>query len=170
MERLSTHVRGLASLHELLTDRTAEGDVENVSLRELLDKLTPLLKSAAGVRTIHVTAGDVSAPLRLAGSFSMLVNELVSNAAKHGRGEIGVRLLLNPDGNSATLEVTDQGPGFPEGFNPSAASNTGIELITTLSTWDLQGNVSWENRPDGGARVAVTFPVAHEPGEIQQII
>jgi two-component sensor histidine kinase len=167
MERLNAHVRSLAALHELLTVKFAGGDADIVSLQELLAKLTPLLRSAAGGREIIVEAADVPAPLRQAGSFSMLVNELVSNAVKHGRGRVSVRLSLDsPNGEGiarATLEVSDEGPGVPPDFDPAKSGNTGIDLITTLSTWDLQGSVRWLRRDTGGTTVVVRFPLA--PGK-----
>lgn len=164
MERLNAHVRSLAALHELLTVKFVGGDADIVSLQELLAKLTPLLRSAAGGREIVVEADGVDAPLRQAGSFSMLVNELVSNAVKHGRGQVSIRLRSDaPDKGGiagATLEVSDEGPGIPPDFDPAKSGNTGIELITTLSTWDLQGSVRWLRRNLGGTTVVVRFPLA----------
>jgi PAS domain S-box-containing protein len=165
MERLNAHVRSLAALHELLTLKFAGSDSEVVSLQELLEKLAPLLRAAAGGREIVVEADDVGAPLRQAGSFSMLVNELVSNAVKHGQGTISVTLRsgtapgLRERAAEATLEVADEGPGIPDGFDPQKAGNTGIGLITTLSTWDLQGSVRWLRSDAGGTTVAVRFPI-----------
>jgi len=162
MERLSAHVRGLAALHELLTMKFAGGEGEVVSLLELLDRLTPLIRAAAGSRDLVLQADEVLVPLRQAGSFSMLVNELVSNAVKHGEGRVEV-VLRALDGGQAELVVSDEGPGLPDGFDPSGASSTGLDLIMTLATWDLQGTVNWTNTAPRGAHVVVTFPLSPQP-------
>ncbi|HLJ58081.1 MAG TPA: ATP-binding protein, partial [Chthonomonadaceae bacterium] len=86
-----------------------------------------------------------------------VVNELISNAVKHGRGEISVGLAVH-DG-AAKLEVCDAGPGFGEAFDPGESTTTGLELVQALVQMDLQGQTSFENRLEGGARVLVTFPV-----------
>ena len=89
---------------------------------------------------------------------ALLVNEMVSNAVKHGNGTIQVNLKSR--NGTATLEVLDDGPGFPAGFDPEKESNTGLDLILNLGRWDLGGEVEFDNRPEGGAKIAVTFPVA----------
>jgi two-component sensor histidine kinase len=96
-------------------------------------------------------------PVRQSTSLTVLVNELVSNAVKHGRGAI--RLALTTRDGRALLEVTDEGPGFPAGFDPVTAANTGLELIQTLARLDLQGDTRFENIQGGGARVVVEFPI-----------
>jgi two-component system, sensor histidine kinase PdtaS len=107
---------------------------------------------------------DARLPVRQGTSLAVLVNELVSNAVKHGRGDIGLSFGMLPGSNGsgprARLEVTDQGPGFSPDFDPAKAANTGVELIESLGRWDLQGEVEYANRPEGGARVVVTFPLS----------
>ena len=48
--------------------------------------------------------------------------ELVSNAAKHGDGDIELNLSV-ADG-VARLEIRDHGHGFPDGFEPAKSANT----------------------------------------------
>ena len=105
-------------------------------------------------------------PVRLSSTFAVLVNELVSNALKHGSGSIQV--LFGVQSGTARLEVLDEGNGFPDGFNPSHAANTGLDLIESLSQVDLEGSVRYENRSDGGGHVTIEFPVPSlmkTPGE-----
>ena len=95
--------------------------------------------------------------MRHSTTVAVLVNELISNSLKHGKGTIEVGLAIQD--RTATLEVRDSGPGFPEDFNPETAANTGLDLISSLTTIDLAGTVRYENRPEGGARVLITFPI-----------
>ncbi|MDX1933355.1 MAG: PAS domain-containing protein [Capsulimonadales bacterium] len=164
-ERLCQHIRTLASLHDLLTLEIREfREVETVSVRNALNRLTDLLSSVTGNRTVLVDSEEARLPLKQAGSFSLLVNELVSNAVKHGAGDIRIRLRttadrINGQRPTALLEVTDEGAGFPPGFDPRVAANTGLELVESIGCWDLQGAVAYENAPGGGAMVRVSFPL-----------
>ena len=90
-------------------------------------------------------------------SLALLVAELVSNALKHGQGQIEISVTI--DGDTARLEVDDDGPGFPADFDWRQAANTGLGLIDSAGRHDLRGTVSYGNRPEGGACVTVTFPI-----------
>jgi two-component sensor histidine kinase len=60
---------------------------------------------------------------------------------------------------AATLAVCDDGPGFPPGFAWQQAASTGLSLIGSTGRHDLRGTIDYANRPDGGARANVLFPI-----------
>jgi two-component sensor histidine kinase len=95
---------------------------------------------------------------RQATSLAVITNELVSNALKHGNSQTEIHLRVCE--NNAILEVSDNGPGFPEGFAPHQAANTGIELVENIARWDLRGKTLYASRPEGGGMVTVLFPIA----------
>ena len=157
--RLSNHIRSLASLHDILTlnTRVGDGDIDRVNVKFALEKMFQLLSNTMGNRRMSLDADEtIFLPIKEVSSFSLLVNELVSNARKHGAGDIAVS--LKREATNIKLEVCDDGPGFPVGFDPLRSANMGIELIESLSGWDLGGTVTYENRSEGGARVSVLFP------------
>jgi two-component system sensor histidine kinase TctE len=97
-------------------------------------------------------------------SLALLVSETISNAVKHGQGDIEVRLIVS--GKTALLEICDDGPGFPPGFDWRRSASTGLGLIDSTGRHDLRGTISFENRAEGGARVAITFPLPnHEAAD-----
>lgn len=157
IEEISQHVQALAMIHDLLT-RQAKQDalLEDMPVRTTLETLLPMIQRLIGGRTLRYTIADARISIRQSSSLAMLVNELVSNAVKHGQGEIC--LTFTVCGGTGCLEVIDEGPGFPDVFEPQASASTGLELIQSLVTWDLGGTIRYENA-DGGARVAVEFPV-----------
>jgi two-component sensor histidine kinase len=157
VKRLAAHIRTLAAVHDTLTrELHGEGEAETVSVHRVLDKLLPMMQETSN-RPIEYEVDDALLPAPQATSLALLVNELVSNAVKHGHGEVKVRLKRLD--RAAVLEVRDDGPGFPAGFDPSRAANTGLELVESLSRWDLGGTTSYETRPEGGGCVRVTIPV-----------
>jgi PAS domain S-box-containing protein len=156
--RMGQHIRALATIHDLLTQQTKEaGEAENLSVRITLDKLFPILEGMTKGRHLRFQIQDARLPIRQATSLAVLVNELVSNATKHGQGEIGLSFIVV--GDHGRLVVCDEGPGFPSGFDPRMSANTGIELIESVGRWDLRGEIEYTNRPEGGACVAVRFPL-----------
>ena len=158
LQRLTQHIKALASIHDLLTHQAqTDAEVSDISVREVMQKLMPTVQGLVGPRRISFDVQDIRLPVRQSTTFAVLVNELVSNALKHGRGEI--RVCFRVENNIASLEVMDQGPGFPVGFDPERAANTGLDLTDSLSRMDLRGSVRYENRPEGGARIVVEFPV-----------
>ena len=163
MERLGQHVRSLALLHDLLTQQAKTDDrVAELDMRATLEKLVPMLQNTLGDRALHTHVEAVSLPLRPGTTLTILINELVSNAHKHGKGVI--EISLTADGETGQLTVHDHGPGFPDGFNPRTAAHTGLELVQELAELDLRGNAAFANDPQGGARVTITFPL-HTPQE-----
>jgi signal transduction histidine kinase len=65
----------------------------------------------------------VDAPVRLEAEIDVLrieqaLGNLIDNALRHGAGD--VRLSARRDDGSVLLEVSDDGPGFPEGFEGEA--------------------------------------------------
>ncbi len=159
MQKLGTHIRSMAAIHDLLTQRTRKDlESDSMSAGEVIERILPMLRTLMQGRNLFAESEDIPVPLRHGSSLAILVNELVSNAVKHGREDVSV--CLKRDGDGALLEVYDNGPGFPDGFDVEAAAHTGLELVEQVARWDLQGTVRYENRPDGGAKVAVSFPLS----------
>lgn len=90
---------------------------------------------------------------------ALVVNELLQNALEHGfeqrnAGSINVR--LTDEGESAVIEVFDDGAGLPEQFKLGEDSGLGLRIVQTLVEGDLRGK--FEIQSDGGARAVVAFP------------
>lgn len=157
--RIQSHVRTLAIVHDLLTASAKETEeIQTVSTSDVLGQLMPMLQQTAWNRTVHFQIAEAKLLSKQCVSLALIINELVSNALKHGRTEVDVTFTIR-DG-AAELAVCDDGPGFPEGFDPVRSANTGIELVASLVRTDLRGEARYENRAGGGARVVVEFTPA----------
>ena len=85
----------------------------------------------------------------------LIVNELVTNAAKHGRGIIEVRFEI--DGDDYEIIVSDEGRDLPKDFDPAAASSSlGMRVVTSLAR-QLGGELTSGQRPDGSSCFKVSF-------------
>lgn len=102
-----------------------------------------------------VIAADKATPVAL------MINELVTNAIKHGFSEpsttprIGVS-LRRLDGH-IHVEVSDNGKGMPEG-GPNASF--GMKLVRSLGR-QLHGEIEWQNATPG-TRVRVSIPAGQD--------
>jgi len=71
-------------------------------------------------------------------SSALIVNELVSNAAKHayvgdGAGRIWVAVTTTSDGSQFSISVRDEGSGLPEGFEIDKGNGLGARMIRALA-------------------------------------
>ncbi len=155
--RLAQHVRGLGVIHELLTDESKHGNAGTLSAVTTLGRLIANLRLGASGRPINVDIEDEQLPVRQSTALTILLNELITNALKYGKGDIDVSFSVRGEG--ALLVVEDQGPGFAPGFMQCKDANTGLELVANICRYDLEGTVAFGNRPEGGARVEVSFPL-----------
>jgi two-component sensor histidine kinase len=156
LERLSLHIRTLAAIHALMTEEAKDNaTLDSILAKDVLDKLIPMIQQTVGGAEISCHVDEIKLPIRYGTSLTILVNELISNAVKHGKGPVD--LNLSAEGDNARLTVSDNGPGFLPSFQAERDGNTGLSLIESVARWDFQGDVVYENRPEGGASVTVRF-------------
>ena len=162
LDRLSQNVRALGVIHDILTQQSrADSGVDRLSTKAVLEQVTALMAGTLPNRRLSVDADEIWLPGRRATALALLVNELVANSVKHGRGDIDV--TLRQEGEAVVLEVCNEGAGFAADFDPVAAAHTGLELIEDIVRFDLSGRISYHNREEGGARVVVVLPVNADP-------
>jgi two-component sensor histidine kinase len=130
-----------------------------VHLRELCQELEATLP---GAHRIQVTAEATEMPADTVIPFSLIVSELVGNAARHAfpagaPGSIDVRLGRG-EGGAIRLEVVDRGTGLPSGLDLSRAATLGLKVVRAF-VGQLRGKLTADSSPYG-TRVAVEFPPA----------
>jgi PAS domain S-box-containing protein len=168
LQRIVTHVRTLAALHDILTQKARpHAEDATLSTEVALDSLMPLLQTNVGSRRLRYEIAPVALSPNKSASLSLLVSELVNNALKHGAGDITIELLRA--GAEARLVVRDEGKGFPEGFDPRTAAHTGLDLVLDIAPLDLRGEVAFTNHPEGGGCVTITFPISQESYSVMDI-
>jgi len=159
VRRLGSNINTLAAVQDVLTNASKrDGDVIEISASELLAKLVSIHQHAAPRHKITSDFAHVRLPGAQGTALALLANELLSNAIKHGKSAVYLSLHLNASENALEMCVTDDGPGFKDGFDPADAANTGLELILSLAKWDLRGELSFSNTR-GGGEVRLTMPV-----------
>ena len=109
MRRVGVHARALATLHDLLADQKTALEVNTVSARALIGKMIPLLQITTGEHKMLAHIDDIRLPVRVGASLCLLINELVSNAVKHGGRQVRLSLTgpAAPDSNNLTSEPAE---------------------------------------------------------------
>ncbi len=126
-------------------------------LEDLCDDFSAMLSAEGKTgRTIMVEGVDIQLPSVTAIPLGFIVNELITNAVKHGEGNISVRLSPHDEARYA-LSVCNDGPALPEGFDPAAGTGLGIKIIRSLVR-QIGGELRMGPGDGGkGARFTVLF-------------
>lgn len=157
LRRLHAQIGAIATTHDLLTFETrSEGTADHISIQALLTRTLKALQQTTSHHLLRYTLEDGQVSVKTGTSLALITSEAVLNAIKHGSAL--VEIALSRSDGIGRLEVCDDGPGFPAGFDPHYAAHTGLELLMTLARIDLGGTSEFGNRAEGGARVVVEFP------------
>jgi len=134
------------------------GDTETTSCIAFLKRLGADLEVILD-RPIRVEGAEGAVPNTSIQSIGLIVNELVTNAAKHGAGQIDV--LYEVGNGRHELIISDEGRNLPEDFDPTAASKSlGMRVVNSLAK-QLGGKLTAGRRPDGSSCFKVSFPDSH---------
>lgn len=144
-------VAAVARVHRHLLD---ESNVAHIPALAYVQRLCADLADILGVR-IEVCGNDVQLNTKAIQSVGLLLNELVTNAAKHGSGTISVE--FSATGSDYRLTVCDEGKGLPADFDLTAQKGLGMKIVDALAQ-QLGGAVSITLSEGRGAGLNVTFP------------
>jgi two-component sensor histidine kinase len=153
----SNRVLAVARVHR---NFSANESIERVLLLAYLRRLCGELAEVLDV-AIDVEGTEAGVPTNQVLAIGLIVNELATNAKKHGAGPIKITFRSATPGHYE-LRILDQGNGLPEGFavDRLKGSALGIKVVTVLVE-QLEGRLSAGANPAGrGACFTVTFPAA----------
>lgn len=158
LEIAAQRVGAMARVHRHFSIQELSDRIDCLSyLRRLCADLSSILETE-----IVVEGSEATVPTTDIQPIGLIVNELLTNAAKHGARHIAVRFVRTAEG-ACILSVLDEGHGLPAGFDPASPSNgLGMKLVCALAT-QLQGTLAAGSNPAGrGACFTVTFPGGHD--------
>jgi two-component sensor histidine kinase len=125
-------------------------------LQHLCDDLSGLLLLHRTNCAIMVEGVNGEIPVALGMPLGLIVNELITNAAKYADGNVIVRFETTSPGAHA-LSVSDDGPGLPAAFDPARSTGLGMKIIRSLVT-QVRGELHIQPGDSGrGTRFTVTF-------------
>jgi two-component sensor histidine kinase len=141
-----SRIQSVAAVHQSLAHRA----VGRVRLRPVIERIATLLADRLGAgRPVTVRGDDTELEGQRATWTALVVNELVTNALRHGQGTVTVEFARHD--SLLELHVTDEGPG-PRG----AEHGLGFALVHRLVEDGMGGTVDMEME-DGGWRVQIAI-------------
>ncbi len=161
LKNLRFRIQALSLVHEKLYNHVSTG---SIMLHDYITSLVSLLSSGYGLEkdeiTIEVPTAELEVDIDSSIDIGLIVTELVSNACKYGRGmqETGsIVLSIETRAQDLCIRLCDEGPGFPEGFDPNSTKTLGYLLVITLLK---RSRGILEILPGPGGRVEVRMPLA----------
>ena len=150
LQMAANRVAAVAQVHRNFYTDEAEETSCITFLRRLCADLSGILGTP-----IDVQGDEGKVPTTRIQPIGLMLNELVTNAAKHGAGRINVEYKII-DGIHE-LSVCDGGQGLPDNFDPDGTAGLGMKVVTTLAR-QLGGQLNAQANPAGrGACFKVAY-------------
>jgi GAF domain-containing protein len=153
-------VRSMALIHEKLyqSKDLARIDFDGY-VRDLMVYLFRSYAANPDLIQTEIDTPNIYLSIDTAIPCGLIISELVTNSMKYAfpngrRGKIYIGLHAHDDGN-LTLEVSDNGIGFADGFDWRESDSLGLQLVSTLTS-QLHGKIEVNGK--GGASFRITFP------------
>ena len=181
-ERLTRMTTKLLNLTALDSKQFTQQELEPVNLGACCQKavrmLTPFAKEVHA--SIEQSSEEHCCVMAREDDIFQIVLNLSENGIKYSQGGGQVRLIAYSQGTTAVLIVEDNGIGIPEEeldriferfyrvdkARSREAGGTGLGLAIVRETVEkYDGTVEASNRPQGGARFTVKFPLFQWEGE-----
>jgi two-component sensor histidine kinase len=128
-------VQGLAATHDLLShEDVSEARVDDIA-RKIVGVANANMRPPETRITFEVEPCEIVIPSRAVVILALVLNEMVSNAIKHGMqglatGEVSIRGYMSDE--QVIVEVLDTGQGFAESFEEESSEGLGLSLIRNL--------------------------------------
>jgi two-component sensor histidine kinase len=159
---LNEAVRRIASI-ALVHETLSSSRDSSVAFDDVLDNLlSHALELSPRMSELRVERSGVVGSLepRIATPLALVITELIHNALEHGLATEGSALGIHAKqhGNELSVVISDDGVGFPDGFDIATSPNLGLQIVRTLTENELRGQLQLET-DDQQTKVTLTFPV-----------
>jgi PAS domain S-box-containing protein len=153
-----SRILSMMSIYEQLY---SSSEVDHVDLRFYIKNLSDLLLKTyvkgTGNILFKTRLDEIKLDTKRALPLGLILNELITNSLKHaypsgGKGEI--RIDLKKTDHHITLDVADDGVGWPKGIDPESANSMGLNMVRMLAK-QIKGEVTIQRKK--GASVLISF-------------
>lgn len=151
LQLAANRVAAVAQVHRHFYSESSEKTSCIAFLKRLGKELETILE-----RPIRVEGAADVVPNTWIQPIGLIVNELVTNGAKHGLGQIDV--LYEVENDLHALTICDEGRNLPDDFDPSAMNGSlGMRVVSSLAK-QLRGNFVAGRQANGSSYFKVSFP------------
>jgi two-component sensor histidine kinase len=161
LEDVAARVETVARLHRMLSQSYRNAMVDlGAYLRELSASLATALSPTARVHIPHHADGACVMPPDQVLTLGMLVSELITNSVKYAHPTgvpVQIEIICRQNGGMLTIEISDDGVGLPENFDPAKEGGLGFRIVRSLAA-QLGAALRFDSN-ELGTRVQLAMPV-----------
>jgi two-component sensor histidine kinase len=161
-----TRIRAFAALYE----QVQVGPGEQIEVVEAVRRIAEIAQGVLAVQDtdIVVEGAPISYPFEVGTNLTVVANELITNALKHGApdpmGSLRIRIEVGSRDGSLTLSVWNSGNAIAEDLDLEQTSATGLYLVQSVVVDNYGGEFRLEPHR-GGTRAEVVIPEGHLLGQ-----
>jgi two-component sensor histidine kinase len=140
-------ILSVAVIHEFLS----EDEHQPINIRDMCQRIAQQVTRVAGNPEqevdIAIKGPNIRLPASQATPVAMVINELVLNAMEHGlRGHSrgAIEIELRDLGDSVQVVIQNSGSRLPPDFNLQQSGSLGLQIVHTLVSDDLKGELRIE--------------------------
>lgn len=177
IERMTSIINDLLSMVKL-DKNTANMNIVNISINDLIEQLLKRLRPIAAERNIELIYESLRPIMADVDEvkLSIALNNLIENAIKYNYDDGWVRVTLNADHKFFYVKIEDSGVGIPEDVQDKIferfyrvdkarsrdTGGTGLGLALTRSTILLhRGSIKLHSKEKEGATFTVRIPLTY---------
>ncbi len=157
---IRNQINAILTVHDKLQK---SGSITHIRLRDYLDDILRTVFSFSEIQPVHVDneVEDIEIPTPAATTLGLIINELATNAMKHGfvSGE-EARFSIGSNGTTRShqliLTVSNSGRPFPEDVSLENPTTLGLRLISASIT-HRHGSIELDRAPH--PRFTIHFPL-----------
>ncbi|MDY7029638.1 MAG: histidine kinase dimerization/phosphoacceptor domain -containing protein, partial [Spirochaetota bacterium] len=160
---INHQIEAIRLIHEKLYQKD---EIARISVREYIKDLIQSVFNSFTVRVIELESRieNISLNSKTALSLGLIINEMATNAIKHGFNEredprFTVEMKEDPGSNNYVLTVSNTGNPFPGEIDPENPDTLGLQIISTL-VQQLDGTLELKKRPH--PVFTITLPIDEE--------
>ena len=137
-------VDSLSELHAILSERISERVNVNTLIRRVA--AATISGSPPPHPLVHVDLPEDGPTITadMASGLAMATSELIANALRHALPKTEnprLRISMHCHDSLCTLEIADNGPGLPPGFDAERDGGTGLSLVWFIAHKQLHGSL-----------------------------
>ena len=149
-EDIKNQIDAIRIIHEKLYQT---GNIAEICCRDYFDDLLHSIFSSFSTRPVKIEADidEIPIPTKSAMSLGLIVNEIATNAIKHGFNEteeavFSVDMKEDRENDRYELTLSNTGNPFPEDIEVDNPQTLGLRLISVLTT-QLDGTLELKREP-----------------------
>jgi two-component sensor histidine kinase/integral membrane sensor domain MASE1 len=156
--KVTTQIGAIGTVYDMMHQM---GSVESTNLFAIVSDLCKRLSdSVGGSATLKCeTDGQAVVTANTAVSLGLALNELITNSIKHSNssGNAVIHVSCRREGYRALITISDNGPGFPAGFDIERATGFGLRMAQRVVSQE-GGEIHLATTAEG-SEVKISFPV-----------